>query len=195
MTVRLGSSRADAKHRTNIDTALPMKFRIPFLSNRSQAQPLRDIIDFVANETGLDDYRVSRVMSFFLEGVADELSMGKTVRLPGFGVFAPYLDDRPQYRSRRPGPVCTPKFSAAKGFRAQVMTSAPANQAGKRDLENHRRSHSVSEENYSARRVFQSMAYFRRDIARQLGDDTEDGWASHLDDVIRSREHGTKRKP
>lgn len=169
-----------------------MKHQIPFLSDRAQALPLQDIIDFIALETGIDTYRASRMVSFFLEGIADQLSMGKTVRLPGFGIFAPFLDDRPQYCTRRPGPVCLPKFSAAKGFRAQVMTSAPANQAGKRDLENHRRSHSVSEENYSARRVFQSMAYFRRDIARQLGDDTEDGWASHLDDVIHSRERGTE---
>lgn len=171
-----------------------MKFQIPFLSSRAQAQPLKDIIDFAANETGLDTYRVSRVLTFCLEGIADQLSLGRTVRFPGFGVFAPYLDDRPQYRSRRPGPVCIPKFSAAKGFRAQVMTSAPANDAGKRDLENHRRSHSVSEAHYSSRRVFSSMAFFRQDIARQLGDDTEDGWASRPETEFRSRESWDKSR-
>ena len=165
-----------------------MKFQLPFFSKRAHAQPLKDIVDFAANETGLDTYQVCRVMSFFLEGIADQLSLGRTVRFPGFGVFAPYLDDRPQYRSRRPGPVCIPKFSAAKGFRAQVMTSAPANDAGKRDLENHRRSHSVSEKHYSTRRVFRTMAYFRQEIARQLGDDSEDGWASRPETEYRSRE-------
>lgn len=151
-----------------------MKFRIPFLSDRDQAQPLKDIIDFAADRTGLDDYRVSKVLSYLLEGIADQVSLGRTVRLPGFGVFAPYLDDRPAYRARRVGPVCIPKFSPARGFRAQVMLSAPANDAGKRDLETHRRNHSVSERRYSSRRVFMSMKQFRDDIARQLGEDPLD---------------------
>lgn len=151
-----------------------MKFRIPFLSDRAQAQPLKDVIDFAADRTSTDTRRVVLVLSYLLEGVADQLCSGKTVRIPGFGVFAPYLDDRSQYRARRPGPVCIPKFSPARGFRAQVMTSAPASHAGKRDLENYRRSHSVSEQHYSATRVFKTMQRIRDDIARQLGEDPED---------------------
>ncbi len=165
-----------------------MKFQLPFLSDRAQAQPLKDILDFAAEETGLDTYRVSRVFAFVLEGIADQLSLGRTVRFPGFGIFAPYLDDRPQYRARRPGPVCIPKFSPAKGFRAQIMLSAPANHAGKEALENHRRNHSVSENRYTSQRVFCSMAYFRREISRQLGDDTDDGWRSRPEIEFRSRE-------
>jgi len=148
-----------------------LKYQIPFLSDRAQAQPLKDILDFAANETGLDTHRVSLVLSYLLEGIADQLCLGKTVRLPGFGMFAPYLDDRPQYRSRRVGPVCAPKFSPARGFRAQVMTSAPANEAGKRELESHRRNHAVSHNSYTTKRVFLSAKHFRDDIARQLGDD------------------------
>ena len=72
------------------------------------------------------------------------------------------------------GPVCIPKFSPARGFRAQVMLSAPANDAGKRDLEAHRRNHSVSVRRYSSRRVFTSMKQFRDDITRQLGEDPLD---------------------
>ena len=151
-----------------------MKFRIPFLSDHEQARPLRDIIDFTAERTGLDDYRISKVLSYLLEGVADQVSLGKTVRLPGFGVFAPYLDERSAYQARRVGPVCIPKFSPARGFRAQVMLSAPANDAGKRDLEAHRRNHSVSVRRYSSRRVFTSMKQFRDDITRQLGEDPLD---------------------
>lgn len=148
-----------------------MKFRIPFLSKHEQAQPLKDAIDFAADQTGLDTHKVALTLSYLLEGIADQLALGRTVRLPGFGVFAPYLDDRPQYRSRRTGPVCAPKFSPARGFRAQVMMSAPANQSGKRDIENHRRNHAVNQQSYTAKRVFLSMQHFRDDIARQLGED------------------------
>jgi len=150
-----------------------MKFRIPYLSSREQAQPLNDVIDFAARRSGLDDYRVTRVLTFLLEGIADQVSLGRTVRLPGFGVFAAFLDERRQYRGHRSGPVCHPKFSASKGFRAQVMSTAPCSRTGKSELATHRRNHSVSPHRYSTRRVFTSMGFIREEIARQLGVEPE----------------------
>ena len=150
-----------------------MKFRIPYLSNSEQAQPLKDVIDFTAESTGLDTRKVAVVLSYLLEGIATQVGVGRTVRLPGFGLFAADLDERRQYLKHRAGPVCHPKFSAAKGFRAQVMTSAPMSRIGKKDLSNHRRTHSTSPYRYTTRRVWKSMEDFRNDIARQLGEEIE----------------------
>lgn len=151
-----------------------MKLRIPYLSSREQAQPLNNVIDYAARRSGLDDYKVTRVLTFLLEGITDEVSLGRTVRFPGFGVFCAVLDERRQYKNHRTGPVCHPKFSASKGFRAQVMTTAPCSRRGKNDLATHRRNHSVSLHRYSSRRVFTSMAFIREEIARQLGDDLDE---------------------
>ncbi|MBL6720536.1 MAG: hypothetical protein ISQ08_03910 [Planctomycetes bacterium] len=60
----------------------------------------------------------------FLHELANEVSLGRTVRLPGFGVFSARY-----YASCR---TCAPRFQASKAFRLQTRHSAPL------DLANHR---------------------------------------------------------
>lgn len=142
---------------------------IPFLSKSEQGRPLQAALDYTASHTGLSTFTVALAMSHFLESIADEVARGRTVRIPGFGIFAPVLDERRQYLARRGGPKCLPKFSAAKGFRSQVMWSAPPTRSGKDALRAHRSNHRVSEERYTSARVFTSMQVFRDQVAAQMG--------------------------
>lgn len=142
--------------------------RIPALSKAEQGRPLQNALDFTAARTGISTFSVALAMSYLFEGIAEEVSRGRVCRIPGFGVFAPCLDERPQYLARRGGPKCIPKFSAARGFRQQVMLSAPPNRTGKKALSVHRSNHRVSETRYSPSRVFTAMHAMRKQISAQL---------------------------
>lgn len=142
--------------------------RIPFLSRSEQGRPLQDALEFAASQSGVSQYTTAIAMTYLLEGIVDQVSKGHIVRIPGFGVFAPCLDERRQYSARRGGQKCFPKFSASKGFRMQVMLSAPANRAGKRALAAHRSNHRCSEDRYTRSRVFVSMNAMRKLISAQL---------------------------
>ncbi len=149
--------------------------RLPFLAKAEQSLPLQRAIDLAATKVGLSQYSMAIAMSYFFEKLADEVARGRVVRVPGFGVFAPVLDERPQYLARRGGPRCVPRFSAAKGFRQEVMLSAPPSRAGKIALKAHSSNHRVSGQRYTSARVFTSMHAVRDQISAQLGRCLETG--------------------
>lgn len=143
--------------------------RIPFNSKSEKAQPLQSVIKSTAQETGLDQHTVAIAMSWFLEGIADEVSMGRVVRIPGFGVWAPWLVRHPAALARDPSPRCTVKFSPSRCFAQQVRWSAPASAAGTRALTRHRRSHSVgSKPDRASARTWTAMRAFRASIEAQM---------------------------
>lgn len=149
--------------------------RVPFLAKAEQSLPLQRALDLAATKVGLSQYSMAIAMSYFFEQLADEVARGRVVRVPGFGVFAPVLDERPQYMVRRGGPRCVPRFSAAKGFRQEVMLTAPPSRAGKTALKAHSSNHRVSDQRYTSARVFTSMRAIRDQIAAQLGRCLETG--------------------
>ncbi|RLE15990.1 MAG: hypothetical protein DRJ50_15500 [Actinobacteria bacterium] len=142
--------------------------RIPFLSTSEQGRPLQEALDLAASQAGISQHTAAMMMTYFFEGIANEVTKGHIVRIPGFGVFAPVLDERKQYLARRGGPKCLPRFSAAKGFRMQVMLTAPASRAGKVALATHRSNHRCSQNRYTTSRVFASMKAMRDQISLQL---------------------------
>ena len=142
--------------------------RIPFLSTSEQGRPLRDALEVAASGAGISQHTAAMAMTHLFESIAEQVSDGRIVRIPGFGVFAPCLDERKQYLARRGGAKCFPKFSASKGFRAQVMLSAPEDSAGKKALTVHRSNHRCNEEDLTSARVFKSMEAMRAHISAQL---------------------------
>lgn len=143
--------------------------KVPFLAKSEQGLPLQRALDLAASKVGLSPYSMAIAMSHFLEQLADEVARGRVVRVPGFGTFAPCLDERRQYLARRGGPRCVPKFSASKGFRIEVMLRAPLSREGKVALKAHSSNHRVSEQRYTSARVFTAMHAVRDQISAQLG--------------------------
>ena len=142
--------------------------RIPFLSRSEDGQALQRCIDHAAERSALDSVAVAQVMSLFLEAIADEVSRGKIVRLPGFGMFAPEaIPERHRKMSRDPTPRCKPVFVPSRGFRAQVGAGALTSSTRELRLKRYRKNHS-SAQGRGAPRVFMAMEAMRQQIDAQL---------------------------
>lgn len=142
--------------------------RIPFQSRAEDGAPLQRCLDHAAEESGVDIVNVARVMTFLLEAIADEVVRGRSVRLPGFGVFAPApMPERHRKMSRDLTPRCKPVFLAARGFRAQVAHGALPSQLEARRLARFEKNHADHRYGDSAR-VFTAMAAMRQQISAQL---------------------------
>lgn len=143
--------------------------KLPFFAKSADAQPLMQIIQSTAARHGCSHAEVGIMMTSFFEFLADEVSQGKAVTLPGFGKFAASLIERKCDLARDPTPRCKPEFSPAVGFIQQVRTCAPPTKSGKRKLDRHRRrNHPSSRPGKSAARVFASSAAAREAIEAQL---------------------------
>jgi nucleoid DNA-binding protein len=130
--------------------------RIPYLSRSEDAEGIQKCVSFVAREMALSEHTVALAMSYFFERLADEVSEGKVVRLPGFGVFAANY-----YASSS---TMSPRFSPSRGFRHQVRMTAPVDDEGKKCLDRHRRKSSAQQ----SERVFTAQESFRDEIREQL---------------------------
>jgi nucleoid DNA-binding protein len=122
-----------------------------------------------ADRSGLDVGSVAIAMSWFLEAVADELTKGRCVRIPGFGLFGPApIPERHRRMSRDLTPRCKPVFSPSRGLRDQVaMGLGPVPQIVAK-LTRHQNNHACGSKGHG-RRVFTAMAAFRQQISSQLG--------------------------
>ena len=87
--------------------------RIPLL-HRKSAVPLKRCIELAANRSGRSEEQVVEVMTLFLEAIADEVTKGRAVSIPGFGMFVQSGVQRFQKVTFRPN------FIPSKPFRDQV---------------------------------------------------------------------------
>ena len=133
--------------------------KIPFFSQSESAEPLRSCIAHAAKEMGMSEHDVVLVMSYFLEELANRVSVGKVVRIPGFGIFAPKY-----FASSR---TCAPRFSASRGFRLQTRWCAPSHEVGSKALRSHSRRAGDSTRKITPR-VFTASKAMRKQIRRQI---------------------------
>lgn len=141
--------------------------RIPYLSKAVDRASLQRCLDMSAERSGVGADGVVRVMTLFLEAIADELTRGRAVRIPGFGVFVPApIPERHRRASRNLAPRCKPVFSPSRGLRAQVALGVGPRPENIRILKRHRSNHSNAT---GSQRVFTAMAALRQQVAAQLG--------------------------
>ena len=142
---------------------------IPFLSRSEDGKPLQRCIDFAAEESGIDAYSVVVAMSFMLTKIADEVTRGRSVRIPGFGCFSPVpIPESHRKKSRDLTPRCKPAFSPSRGFRQQVRFGASPSVVEARRFHRHEKNHAYLGRGESAR-VFTSMDALRDQVSAQLG--------------------------
>lgn len=144
--------------------------RIYAFSNRADAEPLNNVVARTSYSCGRSRYEVARILTFFIEYLAEEIARGRVVSIQGFGAFGAWLDERKCVLAKDPVPRCRPEFSPARGLRETVALTAPFSRVGKRKLINHRKSHSLgSRATRTSSRVFTSAQAIREAIDAQLG--------------------------
>ena len=140
--------------------------RIPFLPKAEHAKPLKKVIGYVAEKMRVSPYLVAEVMTYFLEGIADQVSLGYVVRLPGFGIFGPWL-----WESKKDGKQSVyPRFVAARPFRLQVRSICDLPKAKNDVLARSQRSHHPSSRrDKPLSQTWKAMDAFRRQLRQQAG--------------------------
>ena len=135
-----------------------MLVKIPFMAAAEDAAPLRQCIATAAREAGMSEHLVAILMSRFFEEISEQVSRGRVVRIPGFGIFGPRA-----WTPRNAGlPYCFPAFSAARGFREQTKLCCPVDGAATEAVSRHRRHHHTSSRPERAHcRPFTAMRAFR----------------------------------
>lgn len=142
--------------------------KLPYYSKRKDMEPLNDAISRTVARSGYDRAAVIRIASFFLEHVADEVTRGRTVRIPSFGAFAPWLCETKAVKARHEHPCMKPVFAPARGFREQVRWTLPSRK-GKEDIKRYRRNHSLSSgSTKTSSRVVAGMEAIRQSIDAQM---------------------------
>lgn len=142
--------------------------KLPYYSKRKDMEPLNDAISRTVARSGYDRAAVIRIASFFLEHVADEVTRGRTVRLPSFGAFAPWLCETKAVKARHPHGCMKPVFAPSRGFREQVRWTIPSRK-GKEDIARYRRNHSLSSgSTKTSARVVTGMEAIRQSIDAQM---------------------------
>ncbi len=147
-----------------------MPLRIPFATKREDVQTLKDAICHAADQTGTSEWKVAIIISHFFESVADKVSAGNVVTMPGFGLFSAYLYEREGQPSR-----VQPRFIAARPFRNQVNVCCPHWLAKNHKIESYRKSHHPSSRpDKSHSTTFGAMRAFRQQLEAQVGGQMEE---------------------
>jgi nucleoid DNA-binding protein len=141
--------------------------RVPFLSKSADRESLARCLDLAAERSGVGADAVVQVITLFFEGMADELTKGRAVRIPGWGLYVPApIPERHRRMSRNPAARTKPVFSPSRGLRAQVALGVGPRPENIRILKRHRNNHANST---GTRRVFSAMQALRQQVAAQLG--------------------------
>lgn len=141
--------------------------RVPFLSKSADRESLARCLDLAAERSGVGADGVVQVITLFFESIADELTKGRAVRIPGWGLYVPApIPERHRRMSRNPAARAKPVFSPSRGLRAQVALGVGPRPENLRILKRHRSNHSNAT---GSQRVFTAMAALRQQVAAQLG--------------------------
>lgn len=149
--------------------------RIPWVVKPRDARPLQRAIGAAGDNAGVNHFLAAMLMTHFLEAIVREVEGGELVRIPGFGVFGPFLCETKNTGER----YVAPRFVAARGFRQQVREGCPHHHAQNRRLTSYRRSHHPSSRpDKSGSNTAASMSAWRDILCAQA----QDGQAVHLND-------------
>lgn len=115
--------------RTNQNGMPPRRrVRIPYLNKEEDHAPIRDCVVRAAKSAGIEPALMALSMAHFFEAIADQVSMKRVVRIPGFGCFGPKTRFR-RVTSRLLGdlPCAYPAFVPSSAFKLEVrMRVRPA---------------------------------------------------------------------
>lgn len=133
----------------------------------SAGEPFREIVRFVAERTGLSEEQALIALTYFVEGLATQVAKNHCVRVPGLGMFAPWLWE-PGPKNKVGMPHCIPRFSACRPFRKEVELTCPNDPTGRERLSRYAtRQAPGSKGRKDSATVFTTMDKIRREIENQ----------------------------
>lgn len=126
-------------------------------------------VSYASEQMGVSDYHTITLLSHFLEKVGDELSAGRCVVLPRWGLFGPRL-----WVPRKPGlsPICLPSFAPTPGFINQVSGECPTSCKGAVEFRTYSKKRCVPMRSRMGIRMRRSLGHMRKYIkgkANRLG--------------------------
>ncbi len=141
--------------------------RIPFTSRRHD-DGLGDALKRAADKGEMTPHQLAVAMSWFFTAVVEQVCMGKTVTIPGFGQFGPWAYVSPKAKYKGYAPTCLPRFYASCGFKHEVMaTAVPCNERNG-IMENYRKNNTTPKAaGPGPERTFSALAKFREIILAQ----------------------------
>ncbi len=144
--------------------------KLPGFRSSADAEAFNEVVDTVARRTGRSPHEIVALLSFAVEAAVDVVARGSVLRIPGLGTLAAWKDERRSVVAKNGKARMTPRFSASRGFRAQVDLCAPISSTGKQAIQRHRQNHSsnASPQECSSR-VSSSAESIRRAIKAQMG--------------------------
>lgn len=135
--------------------------RLPFL-HRHRAVPLKKCIEMTARDSGYSEPEVARIMTYFLESIADEVSKGRAISIPGFGMFVQTCIRWNRKTLYRPG------FIPARGFRNQVRLGLRPDAVTTKAKQTYKDNQTGALDKEKGDRTFTVMQRFRDSISAQL---------------------------
>lgn len=112
---------------------------IPWMPKK-HGKPLRQAIGWAANSMGVDLFKSIKLMTYFLQGIVAQVDQGQLVRIPGFGVFGPFL----WINEKTDTSTVYPRFVPSRAFRNEVSVFCPEEWAKNHELQAAQRSHNLS---------------------------------------------------
>lgn len=141
-----------------------MKLRLRGFKS-ADGQGFKEVIEDAARNAGLSDDQMLLYMSHFIEALADRVSRGSIVTIPGFGKLAAcYTFHHKSGRRMRP------RFVAHAGLRHQVSLCAPISSKGNHALGAYAGKNSYDNASLTSR-PFKAMEKIRDDIRAQMAQD------------------------
>jgi hypothetical protein len=143
-----------------------MNVKMPFMSKSAKMEPLQRCLTHAAKNMGVNEFFVATLMSHFLEQIAEEVSQGHSVNIPGFGIFYPYAY-HPKWDTAPP-PFCVPSFAPSAAYRAQCKAECPLEAGWTHAQRSKTRSNmTASRERMKNRRVGRAMTQIRQTAVKQ----------------------------
>lgn len=128
--------------------------------HKSQGKVLGQIIQTAANRTGMSEDQVVLSLTHVLELIADEVARGRTVSIPGFGLFAQVGPIRKGRQTWKPCLV------PSRAWRLQVRLGTRPDPTTRRQVIAYQQNSSRLEDNGT--RPFSVMEHIRRSVTAAL---------------------------
>jgi hypothetical protein len=139
---------------------------VPFLTGKA-AETLSRILRGAASRTNTTPHHVSLVLTYILEGVAEELCKGNEVIFPAFGGFFPFACTK-MAKAHGRTVVVKPFFHANAGLRRVVNEQCPPGAARNKRATGYQ----INNQTVGGRRdktdVFRGLAHARAHVLAQL---------------------------
>lgn len=146
--------------------------RLPTRSkNPSDREALAKCVEKAAERIAVSPYAMAIAMSTFFEELVEQAAIGRSIRIPSFGMFAPkaFVGRRMVGKTREykllPRPYLA--FCSSRGVANYLADRIPLSEAQSKAFMAYKISHNLHRKAKAAERHFRGAANFRRDVAAQ----------------------------